>query len=143
MRALNPVGLAHSQQVSPLTPLSLPRIPSPTTKCAPDVALSVTSARQVSSLTQSLSFATVPQARQHIPPKQVREGKIASAWFLEQTGVKGLRKGDIQVAAYHANLIYNDGHGTASDLVWVINELKRRVRDHFGFDIEEEVQYIG
>jgi len=84
-----------------------------------------------------------PHVQALIPPKQIREGKIASAWFLEQTGVKGLRKGDIQVAAYHANLIYNDGQGTASDLVWVINELKRRVRDHFGFDIEEEVQYIG
>jgi UDP-N-acetylmuramate dehydrogenase len=78
-----------------------------------------------------------------IPPKQIREGKIASAWFLEQTSVKGLRKGDIQVAAYHANLIYNDGHGTAADLIWVINELKHRVRDRFGFEIEEEVQYIG
>jgi len=78
-----------------------------------------------------------------IPPRQIREGKVASAWFLEQTGVKGLRRGDIQVATYHANLIYNDGHGTASDLVWVINELKHRVREQFGFDIEEEVQYVG
>jgi UDP-N-acetylmuramate dehydrogenase len=84
-----------------------------------------------------------PHVQALIPPRQIREGKIASAWFLEQTGVKGLRKGDIQVATYHANLIYNDGHGTAADLVWVINELKHRVREQFGFDIEEEVQYIG
>ena len=73
----------------------------------------------------------------------IREGKVPSAWFLEQTDVKGLRKGDIQVAKYHANLIYNDGHGTAADLVWVIAELKRRVKDRFGFTIEEEVQYVG
>jgi UDP-N-acetylmuramate dehydrogenase len=47
------------------------------------------------------------------------------------------------VATYHANLIYNDGSGTASDLVWVIHELKARVRDKFDFDLEEEVQYVG
>jgi len=84
-----------------------------------------------------------PHVQSLIPPRQVREGRVASAWFLEQTNVKGLRKGDIQVASYHANLIYNDGLGSAADLVWVINELKRRVQDQFGFQIEEEVQYVG
>ncbi len=84
-----------------------------------------------------------PDVQAAIPPSQVREGKVASAWFLEQTNVKGLRRGDIQVASYHANLIYNDGEGTAADLIWVIQELKRRVRDRFGFEIEEEVQYVG
>ena len=77
------------------------------------------------------------------PPKVVREGKVPSAWFLEQIGAKGMRVGDIQVAAYHANLIYNDGDGTAADVVTVIRELKRRVRETFGFNIEEEVQYVG
>ena len=49
------------------------------------------------------------------PEKVVREGKVPSAWFLEQTGVKGLRRGDIQVAHYHADLVYNDGTGMAED----------------------------
>jgi UDP-N-acetylmuramate dehydrogenase len=84
-----------------------------------------------------------PHVQAMIPPKQIREGKVASAWFLEQADVKGLRKGDIQVATYHANLIYNDGYGTAADLVWMINELKQRVREQFRFEIEEEVQYVG
>ena len=78
-----------------------------------------------------------------IPPKLVREGKVPSAWFLEQVGVKGVRRGDIQVADYHANLIYNDGAGTAADLVSVIRELKDRVQNRFGFKLEEEVQYVG
>jgi UDP-N-acetylmuramate dehydrogenase len=103
----------------------------PTMKCA-------------GSIFKNLIVAELPAPVQAlIPPKHIREGKVASAWFLEQTDVKGLRKGDIQVATYHANLIYNDGQGTAADLVWVINELKRRVQEKFGFLIEEEVQYIG
>jgi UDP-N-acetylmuramate dehydrogenase len=78
-----------------------------------------------------------------VPPNVVIEGKVPSAWFLEQVGAKGMRAGDIQVADYHANLIYNSGHGTARDLAGIIGELKRRVGDRWGIPLEEEVQYVG
>lgn len=78
-----------------------------------------------------------------VPPSTVREGKIPAAWFLEQVGAKGMRRGDIHVASYHANLLYNAGDGTASDLVALIRELKDRVRARFGIELEEEVQYVG
>lgn len=84
-----------------------------------------------------------PEVAEKVPANVVREGKVPSAYFLEQAGARGLRIGDIQVATYHANLIYNDGAGTAADLVRVIGELKQRVRDRFGIEIEEEVQYVG
>jgi len=103
----------------------------PTMKCA-------------GSIFKNLLFADLPAAVQaQVPAKLVREGKVPSAWFLEQVGAKGLRRGDIQVADYHANLIYNDGSGTAEDLIAVIHQLKRRVCDRFGFELEEEVQYVG
>lgn len=96
------------------------------------------------SIFKNCFFARLPMAvRNVIPANVVREGKVPSAWFLEQVGAKGLRVGDIQVATYHANLIYNDGNGTAADVVKVITDLKQRVRDTFAFEIEEEVQYVG
>src|SRR3954452_7833838 len=96
------------------------------------------------SIFKNVFFANLPPETQaEIPPKLVREGKVPSAFFLEEVGAKGIRQGDIQVATYHANLIYNDGAGRASDLVALIHDLKRRVRDRFDFDIEEEVQYVG
>jgi len=78
-----------------------------------------------------------------VPDNVVREGKIPAAWFLEQVGAKGLVRGDIHVADYHANLIYNGGSGTAADLCAVIGDLKARVRERFGLELEEEVQYVG
>ena len=84
-----------------------------------------------------------PAVAAEVPEKVVREGKIPAAWFLEQVGAKGMVRGDIHVADYHANLIYNAGGGTAADLVAVIQELKSRVRARFGIEIEEEVQYVG
>jgi UDP-N-acetylmuramate dehydrogenase len=103
----------------------------PTMKCA-------------GSIFKNFLFAELPARVQSIlPPAVVREGKVPSAWFLEQAGAKGLRIGDIQVADYHANLIYNDGAGTAHDLVAVIERLKKMVADRFDVALEEEVQYVG
>ena len=100
--------------------------------------------RCAGSIFKNVFLADLPKPVEHqIPPNLVRDGKVPSAWFLEQAGAKGMRRGDIQVAAYHANLIYNDGAGTAADLVYIIEELKRRVRDRFAFDLAEEVQYVG
>jgi UDP-N-acetylmuramate dehydrogenase len=81
--------------------------------------------------------------RARLPAAVVREGKVPSAWFLEQAGAKGLRKGGIVVADYHANLIYNNGAGTAAELRQVIGDLKSRVLEMFGLELEEEVQYVG
>jgi UDP-N-acetylmuramate dehydrogenase len=96
------------------------------------------------SIFKNLLFSELPAtAAGDVPASVVREGKVPSAWFLEQIGAKGMRLGDIQVADYHANLIYNRGAGTAADLVAVIETLKQRVLERFGFSLEEEVQYVG
>src|SRR5919198_2945164 len=47
MRALTPARRSHTGQVSSLTPLCLPDIPSPTTSCASNVAFTVTSAHPI------------------------------------------------------------------------------------------------
>ncbi len=96
------------------------------------------------SIFKNLLWKDLPApAAAEVPPSAVREGKVAAAWFLERAGAKGLQRGDIHVADYHANLIYNAGAGTAADLCAMIDELKRRVRDRFGIELEEEVQYVG
>ncbi|MBZ5608673.1 MAG: UDP-N-acetylmuramate dehydrogenase [Acidobacteriia bacterium] len=96
------------------------------------------------SIFKNLLVAELPQSvRRQVPERVIREGKVASAYFLEQVGAKGMRNGGIQVAEYHANLIYNAGHGTARELCQIIGDLKSRVRDRFGLELEEEVQYVG
>lgn len=96
------------------------------------------------SIFKNLFFASLPDAtKAELPASLVRDGKVPSAWFLEKAGARGLRRGGIVVADYHANLIYNEGRGTATELVAVIAELKQRVQDRFGFQLEEEVQYVG
>jgi UDP-N-acetylmuramate dehydrogenase len=103
----------------------------PTMKCA-------------GSIFKNLILAGLPEAvKAQVPGSVIREGKVPSAWFLEQVGAKGIRRGDIQVATYHANLIYNGGAGTARDLRDLIADVKSRVHAKFGLTLEEEVQYVG
>ncbi len=103
----------------------------PTMKCA-------------GSIFKNCFFAQLPEsAQRRIPPALVREGKVPSAFFLEQVGAKGIVNGGIRVADYHANLIYNAGGGTAREVLEVIDDLKARVTAEFGFTPEEEVQFIG
>jgi UDP-N-acetylmuramate dehydrogenase len=103
----------------------------PTMKCA-------------GSIFKNLLFAELPpDVAAQVPSTVVIEGKVPSAWFLEQVGAKGMSRGDIHVADYHANLIFNGGQGTARDLTAIVTELKDRVRARWGIPLEEEVQYVG
>ena len=88
-------------------------------------------------------LAVYAAAQEAVPEAAVKGGKVASAFFLEKVGAKGMRQGGIEIADYHANVIFNAGGGTASDLRTMIAELKRRVSEEFGFEVEEEVQYVG
>lgn len=102
------------------------------------------SLRCAGSIFKNLYVADLPaEVAAEVPEHAIREGKVASAYFLEQVGAKGMRRGGIAIASYHANLIYNDGGGAAAELRELIQELKQRIRSRFGFEVEEEVQYIG
>jgi UDP-N-acetylmuramate dehydrogenase len=103
----------------------------PTMKCA-------------GSIFKNFLLAELPAAvAAQVPATVIREGKVPAAYFLEQVGAKGMTNGDIHVANYHANLLYNGGSGTARELCEVIGALKARVRERFGIEVEEEVQYVG
>ena len=100
--------------------------------------------RCAGSIFKNLYLSDLPaRAAAEVPNRVVRKGKVASAHFLEQVGAKGMQRGGIRIADYHANLIYNQGGGTARELRDLIADLKKRVEDRFGIEIEEEVQYIG
>jgi UDP-N-acetylmuramate dehydrogenase len=96
------------------------------------------------SIFKNLLLSDLPNGlAERIPAQFIREGKVPAAYFLEEVGAKGMTHGDIHVANYHANLIYNGGAGTAADLRAVIAELKSRVQRKFSLTLEEEVQYVG
>ena len=101
------------------------------------------SMRCAGSIFKNLFLAELPDAaRAEVPAQVIREGKVPSACFLERVGAKGMARGGVRVADYHANLLYNAGGGTSHELRELIGELARRVHERFGIQLEEEVQHI-
>jgi UDP-N-acetylmuramate dehydrogenase len=47
------------------------------------------------------------------------------------------------VYAKHANIIVNAGQATAREVLELAEEMKRRVRQRFGVELEEEVLFLG
>lgn len=63
--------------------------------------------------------------------------------IVEATGLKGLRVGGAEVSHRHANFIVNLGGATASDVLVLVAEIRRRVHDRIGVWLECEVRYVG
>lgn len=69
--------------------------------------------------------------------------QIPAAWLIDQAGLKGKQIGAVQISLKHANYIINLGGGTAEQVVMLISLVKQQVRDQFGIELREEVQYVG
>ncbi|MCK5076748.1 MAG: UDP-N-acetylmuramate dehydrogenase [Calditrichia bacterium] len=70
------------------------------------------------------------------------EGNYAGA-LIEQAGCKGLRIGNAMVAQKHANFILNMGQAKAMDVFQIIKEIRKRVYEKFGVELQPEVKFIG
>ena len=77
-----------------------------------------------------------------ISEDKINYGKVSAGYLLESIGAKSIKQGNIKVADYHGNLIYNLGNGRSSDIIKLSNILKDKVKQKFGITLEEEVQYI-
>lgn len=63
--------------------------------------------------------------------------------LIEQAGLKGFAVGGAQVSKKHAGFVVNTGGATAEDVLNLIKEVQKRVRDKFNVELEPEVRVIG
>lgn len=66
-----------------------------------------------------------------------------AGWLIEQVGAKGLRRGGAMVAGEHANFIVNTGGASAEDILALMAEIRRRVWESFGIELEPEIRILG
>ncbi len=69
------------------------------------------------------------------------EGYYAGA-LIEQCGLKGYRIGGAEVSEKHAGFIINRYSGTATDILDLIDYVKKTVKDNTGVTLEPEVKII-
>jgi UDP-N-acetylmuramate dehydrogenase len=70
------------------------------------------------------------------------EGRSAGL-LLAEAGCGGLVLGGARFAPKHANFIENTGTATTADVLALMAEGRRRVLEHFGVQLEPEVQTLG
>jgi UDP-N-acetylmuramate dehydrogenase len=76
-------------------------------------------------------------------PEDPRAEGLTAGQLLDAAGCRGLRIGGAGFSIKHANFIENHGDATTADVVAVMAEGRRRVRDRFGIELEPEVQALG
>jgi len=70
------------------------------------------------------------------------EGRSAGV-LLDEAGCRGLQVGGARFSDKHANFVENGGEATTADVIALMAEGRRRVREHVGVELEPEVQLLG
>lgn len=76
-------------------------------------------------------------------PDDERAGGRSAGRLLEAAGCRGLRHGGARFSEKHANFVENTGEATTAEVLELMAEGRRRVRDRFGVVLEPEVQVLG
>lgn len=63
--------------------------------------------------------------------------------MIEELGLKGFTMGEAQVSEKHAGFLINKGHATCEEMLALIHEVQRQVKEKYGVDLHPEVQIIG
>jgi UDP-N-acetylmuramate dehydrogenase len=93
----------------------------------------------------------VTEAREAAQPIRERTGGSTfknppgtRAWqVIDAAGCRGLAVGDAQVSEMHCNFLINRGKATAAQIEGLGEEVRRRVREHSGVELEWEIKRIG
>ena len=70
-------------------------------------------------------------------------GPRTAAMLIDEAGLKGFAIGGAQVSTLHANYMVNTGTATASDVLKLIEHVRKAVAKKTGVELELEVKVVG
>jgi UDP-N-acetylenolpyruvoylglucosamine reductase len=76
-------------------------------------------------------------------PDDPRADGRSAGVLLDEAGCRGLVVGGACFSEKHANFVENMGGATTADVIALMGEGRRRVRERFGVELEPEVQFLG
>lgn len=96
-------------------------------------------------------MADIKNAREDSQPLRTKTGGSTfknpeglKAWkLIDEAGCRGLRIGGARVSEKHCNFLINDGDAKAADLEALGEEVRRRVKERSGVDLQWEIRRIG
>lgn len=63
--------------------------------------------------------------------------------LIMDAGLRGYQVGDAQVSEKHCGFVINKGHATAKNVLDLIGDVQRKVKEQFHVDLETEVKMLG
>ena len=63
--------------------------------------------------------------------------------LLESVGAKEIMIGDARVWRNHSNFIINTGNGNSLDVLQLMYEMQKRVKEVYNIELEPEIKYLG
>lgn len=76
-------------------------------------------------------------------PDPERSGGLKAWQLIDKAGCRGLRIGGAQVSQQHCNFLINQGEASAADLEALGDEVRRRVLENSGVELQWEIKRIG
>ena len=70
-------------------------------------------------------------------------GMIPMGLLIEECGLAGKKIGGAMISEKHCNFIINIGNAKAKDVAELINLIKKTIKNKFGIQIQEEIEYVG
>jgi len=67
----------------------------------------------------------------------------SAGYLIDRCNLKGVNIGNAQISDKHANFIINNGGAKASDVIQLIKDCKRKVKEKFNINLCEEIKFIG
>lgn len=99
----------------------------------------------------SAEMESITERREATQPIKSRTGGSTfknpeghKSWqLIDAAGCRGLVMGDAQVSELHCNFLINRGNATAADVEGLGEEVRRRVKENSGVQLEWEIKRIG
>lgn len=63
--------------------------------------------------------------------------------LIDDAGLRGFSVGQAQVSEKHCGFVINKGGATAEDVMKLCEEVRRRVKEHSGVELEPEIKKLG
>jgi len=100
---------------------------------------------EVAEITETMRGFT--EKRLAVCPKNPNAGSVfrnpegqSAGHLIDKLGLKGKKVGGASIHLGHANFIINDGDATARDILKLVAQIKKRVRDAYGIKLMTEVE---
>ncbi len=92
---------------------------------------------------KNLPLSVWKRDKKELPEKFLKINKVAAGWLIDQCDLRGYTVGGAKISEEHANFLINFNKASFEDIKQLVDEVKKRVYNKMGVELEEEVVIVN